>query len=266
MRKALSIGRVLVIYLLAGFVTTWAVAWGLALLPPGRVPRAHMLMPLSLGMTEMWYVGIGSCRVSFDHSHSGYMFVPSYWSPGATQSPDWNSIAAYLDLTWAEKWGQRHRARDASLVPGFDFNPYEVEGLAGLDDARGFPFVALWCSWGNEVMPIDNDGAPWSAPNILSGGLALPDDVGGIGTWDRYARLRALPYYPIWSGLALNTAFYAMVFFAFVRLTRAVKHARRYRRGLCPMCKYDRVFDYSRPCPKCGSEARGRKIHAAAAV
>ncbi len=75
---------------------------------------------------------------------------------------------------------------------------------------------------------------------------------------------RALPYYPIWSGLALNTAFYALLFFFVVRITRGLKHARRYKRGLCPRCKYDRLFDYRVPCPECGHEGRVRPAITAA--
>jgi len=262
MRRAAHIGRVVLVYLLLGLVTSWAVAWGLALLPPGRLYDQMYGFLYSPGdpIGEGWRSGIGSSRVSYDHSGGVSPFLrelPRHWSPSQANGPDWNATTAYLDLAWAESWGRRYQATKAQSALEF-IGPRNDEGpfaWSGIDDARGFPFVALWCSWDYEVVPA-GQGAPISVPKALHGGFSLRDHAhpGLVGS----NKLRALPYMPIWSGLALNTAFYALLFFAVVRITRGLKHARRYKRGLCPRCKYDRVFDYQLPCPECGHEGRAR--------
>ena len=63
-----------------------------------------------------------------------------------------------------------------------------------------------------------------------------------------------LPVVPITSGLCLNTVFYS-AFFALRLAIGPLGRHRRLRRGHCPLCNYDLVFDYSRPCPECGASS-----------
>jgi hypothetical protein len=60
------------------------------------------------------------------------------------------------------------------------------------------------------------------------------------------------PYQPIWSGMALNTILYGLLFSFISSTNRAYCHARRMRRGCCPMCNYDLSFDHSHGCSECG--------------
>ncbi len=73
--------------------------------------------------------------------------------------------------------------------------------------------------------------------------------------------VRALPYYPIWSGLVLNTAFYALLFFIFVRLAKGTRQLLRFREGKCPRCGYDLVMNFSQPCSECGHAPCKRTVH-----
>jgi len=66
------------------------------------------------------------------------------------------------------------------------------------------------------------------------------------------AGLQRLPLRPIWPGLAFNTLFYALLSWLTFASLRMVKHNRRYRRGLCPLCRYDLLADYSNGCSECG--------------
>lgn len=61
-----------------------------------------------------------------------------------------------------------------------------------------------------------------------------------------------LPYGPIWPGLLFNTLFYAAIWFALFTGLAAVRTARRLRRGLCPVCRYDLRGLPERACPECG--------------
>ena len=61
-----------------------------------------------------------------------------------------------------------------------------------------------------------------------------------------------LPLRPIWPGLAFNTLFYALLWWLAFASIQMVKHNRRYRRGLCPLCRYDLLADYSKGCSECG--------------
>ncbi len=61
-----------------------------------------------------------------------------------------------------------------------------------------------------------------------------------------------LPYLPVWSGMLLNTLFYAALLWCALAVLRAFRHARRMHRGRCPACRYDLGFDFRTGCPECG--------------
>ncbi|MCW5776274.1 MAG: hypothetical protein KIS87_07550 [Phycisphaeraceae bacterium] len=61
-----------------------------------------------------------------------------------------------------------------------------------------------------------------------------------------------LPILPIWPGLLLNTLFYAAIWFALFTGLAALRTARRLRRGLCPVCRYDLRGLPQHACPECG--------------
>lgn len=62
-----------------------------------------------------------------------------------------------------------------------------------------------------------------------------------------------LSYLPIWSGIILNTLFYAMLFVCLISIpdvTRSIRH--RVHDG-CPHCGYDLAGLTSSQCPECGA-------------
>jgi hypothetical protein len=68
--------------------------------------------------------------------------------------------------------------------------------------------------------------------------------------------LDAVPLRPIWSGLAVNTLFYAAIwagiYAALVVPRRFVREVARFRRGACIACGYDLGYDFIHGCPECG--------------
>lgn len=68
---------------------------------------------------------------------------------------------------------------------------------------------------------------------------------------------RALPCYPIPTGFALNTLFYAAIFGLLYFAPRALRRRRRIQRGLCPRCAYP--TGSSEVCTECGTAIRVRE-------
>jgi hypothetical protein len=266
MRKARTITRIVAVYLLLGLVTTWAVAWGLALLPPGtrrisdwaQYPAADKITDPSslvlytyvvgrtgLGLARAWY----STDELAPRMKSNILFRSDEDTRGLDPFESaWIDVTLCFDLSGFDGWGMRR----VGLREGM-----ESFWSEGIDDARGFPFLALWCSWKEQRQSSANAWSPTVKLDSLKGGIPLPDHPAPNLSVETKAR--ALPYYPIWSGLALNTAFYALLFFIVVRTAKAFSRSRRHARGLCPRCKYDREFDYRMPCPECGHQACVRR-------
>ena len=267
MRKARTITRIVAVYLLLGLVTTWAVAWGLALLPPGTRPLTYLTQyPAPAKISDrsapdlhsygVGRTGLGSARVRYTitvfdpQAMGGFAFrrLPQVYGLDLIDSP-WIDLTLCFDLSGIDGWGMRR----VGLPEGM-----ESLGGWGIDDARGFPFLSQWCSWSQQIPRPTTSVNLGQAPVYgLVGGFAISDHPStSLLTADA---LRALPYYPIWSGLALNTAFYALLFFIVVRTAKAFTRSHRHARGLCPRCKYDREFDYRMPCPECGHHASARR-------
>jgi hypothetical protein len=250
MRRTLTITRTVAVYLLLGFVTTWAVAWGLALREPGTD-----LQPNHSGHPAVW------AGYSFEFGSARKLYWLQHGQPIGTGGTDISKVSllppssAHGDLTRLSRAADLYNSDDWGTQ---SLRPNDIEPWSNvLDDARGFPFLSFWCSWRSVPVGDTTLTEAWASVDRdkIYGGILLPDHT----SLYQYDALRALPYYPIWSGLALNTAFYAFIFFTVVRTTRAFKQSLRHARGLCPRCKYDRQHDYRQPCPECGNAPRIRK-------
>jgi len=112
-----------------------------------------------------------------------------------------------------------------------------------LEDARGFPVLCLWNEW---VYTKPSGWKTLGGIDITSGPRPVTNKDAGA-YW-----FKALPYRPIWAGLAFNTVFYALLFWLLVRLATGLRAWRRFSKGLCTKCAYDLLFDYSRGCSECG--------------
>jgi hypothetical protein len=104
----------------------------------------------------------------------------------------------------------------------------------GYEDARGWPWLALWCG-------IDRGGA-WR----VEGGLLLTPKAARIDG------VRTLPLRPLWGGFVLNALVYGCVTASLHAAGVGWVRHRRRRAGRCARCGYD-VAGLER-CPECGPE------------
>ncbi|HEY2589735.1 MAG TPA: hypothetical protein VGI81_28585 [Tepidisphaeraceae bacterium] len=137
------------------------------------------------------------------------------------------------------------------LVPpwaGADFGPpdWTAEGAKSAvraADARGWPMVALWT-------PVDGPAVAPGATTVtfLTYPASVPRPVA--------TRNGVLPWRPMWTGLAVDTAAFAATL-AVLRMmltkpSRFVVELSRLKRGCCVRCGYDLNFDFKDGCPECG--------------
>jgi hypothetical protein len=94
----------------------------------------------------------------------------------------------------------------------------------------------------------------WQGATETLGAFEVPDainlngDAGGKLLW-----FGAVPFRPIWSGLAANAAIYACVLGLFSPAWRSIVRRLRRRRNRCSACNYDRSgLAVETPCPECG--------------
>jgi hypothetical protein len=123
----------------------------------------------------------------------------------------------------------------------------------GMEHATGWPALAGWYSmrfvYTSGAFNAEFEGAiefpatPPSRPFGVAQGGAI----------------RALPLRPIWPGLLINTAFYAILWLLPLGGLRAARRAWRRHRGRCPACAYHLVGLTPAPdsrvtCPECGAQ------------
>lgn len=73
--------------------------------------------------------------------------------------------------------------------------------------------------------------------------------------WQRnFWSVEALPWRPLWPGLAINAIFYGVIVGLLFAVPGRVRRWRRVRRGLCPACGYP--IGESTLCSECGARVR----------
>jgi hypothetical protein len=180
---------------------------------------------------------------------------------------DWNEIDAVALITdtgraqWAKHveasstYASGGRAMAGGVSPGMllptwctldRVSPGFASGAAKREervaDARGWPMLAL--SSETDVTPAPAGGAAAVTPNASW----RPRRFGGDPM--------KFPTRPIWSGVAVDTLFFAFCWLAlWAVLTiprRFVRDLARLRRGACINCGYDLGFNFIGGCPECG--------------
>jgi hypothetical protein len=215
--------------LLLGLLTTLAVAWGLAAwLPDRSTSGAYELIDVPR-KSRIDYVEVVQISRTGMVRREWYAHVP------------WRHASVHFALEFSAATQERQRFADhwgglGALVRGRS----HIEGW-GLEDARGWPLQALWCSFkesGHFVLSV-------------SGGIPLSDEPANARS------IRSLPLRPIWRGLMVNTLFYAALWAMVVGLVwwRPMRRRHRRSRGLCGRCGYDMRGIAGGRCPECGDQS-----------
>jgi hypothetical protein len=189
---------------------------------------------------------------------------------GIPTIPGWNEIDAVgaIDDAGQTHWatmaeassfyGQQPGTGPAGASPGRLIPPWAAADVAPPEwveqgakssvrgaDARGWPMVALWA-------PVDG---PAVAPGVttvtfLNYPASLPPPAAvAMRRW-------ILPWRPVWTGLAIDTAAFAVTLAVLRAMlttpSRFFVELARLKRGCCVQCGYDLNFDFKAGCPECG--------------
>ena len=145
-----------------------------------------------------------------------------------------------------------------SVIPDCDGDHFHCR----VTTAYGWPRSSLWCA------EIQSFTGTWPPPNIITREVAhgVPLPVGAslptLPAFPQFGRFsqgslpfdpqaaRMAPLAPIWSGLVINTAFYATLVWLLIHGLSALRRLLRVRRGLCPKCAYP--MGESAVCTECG--------------
>jgi hypothetical protein len=107
-------------------------------------------------------------------------------------------------------------------------------------EARGWPFLAFCCEF------------RWERDSAGKARLASVDGI--LIPWggDTQLTRRALPYRPIWRGVAINILAWAAILALVSFVPGAIRRSLRRRVGRCPRCGYDVTDSAITGCPECG--------------
>ena len=238
---ASTILRRLLLALLLGLATTFALAWLLAaFLPHARLTRHFNLVGepgvgppgssrgLFIAIDEFWRPGMVR-RAWVSGITMGATSLTGDLGPGST-------IALHLKTARQDRtWGSLGAALAKPTITS-----------AGAEDARGWPLLCLWCTLDETAITGGTNGPP------VRGGLPLsrPSNLA------RLSSFRALPLMPIWRGLAADTAIHAGAWLVAIPVFIRIRAVIRGHRGLCPACAYDLQHRHTDGCPECGWNRR----------
>jgi hypothetical protein len=226
--------------LVAGALTTVAVAWVFALHPmerwgehhPKESPRSFRIVPPGRRMfvRVSYEEGIGWLRVeSKFHEH---ITEPVAQDP--TLGPRLNRRSARV-ADVARAWHKVHRGLPEAL---------REPGVGLVRTAAGWPALAL-----------SHDTRPrkfgTTRPQPVTGGIqlaGLPPGSGALG-----AEHAVLPLQPVWPGFLIDTTVYGALWLAAIVLAPdRVRRLIRLRHGSCPACGYPVAAGGTPGCPECG--------------
>lgn len=226
------ITRLATLSFVLGFITTWAVAWGVAYARPkmGYDGSSSFFESRSSPSVECRYYAAVP-RSTAGHDHDLWIAL-GLWYSKYHADERWG----LEDINWVNKLCERVGTGE---VPVTVYSQYD-------EFAVGWPRLSAW-AW--RVGPNKTQGAIEYGKHGFDAGR-LP--------------FRALPYLPIYRGIIINTVFYALlwlpVLFLSTHTIRALRRRACTRRGRCPNCNYDLAGLVSPHCPECGIAPSPPKI------
>jgi hypothetical protein len=224
-----------IVFLLLGAIVNVAVAWGCAywLSPPTDLRSVWIgFVPLDVPVWQcIGWQRTGTARV---------MSRP--FEDADADVRDIHAIMKSMPLS-------DDPVPDWSRIVETRFHPRINNPRVLVEDARGWPLMAMMCEFGRSSYLLDVLGVQVERYS----GIALPDGTADIMDGDRH---RALPLRPIWPGFAINALFYAGILWLLFVAPFALRRRRRIKRGLCPACAYP--VGNSDVCTECGKPVKVR--------
>lgn len=266
-------------YLVCGFVMTWLVAWALAFTPHYFRFGFHSFRSLAsfsgetapfqgektdfyaLSLFDSRWIGVKEqsyrLRISSeDRAPRNYTpdTIPTnriWWTLDANRSQvDHYALWRGLELAFNDQNMPPVNSRFSIVQYGWPFLSHEAHGavhgltspsiINGSESQQVAGALILKVSSTPTIPIFGRSPFPNTPPAAMSFTLTT------------IASRTYLPYAPLWRGLLYNTLFYALIFFILTSTKRAYRHARRLRKGKCPICAYDLKFDNTIGCPECG--------------
>lgn len=114
-------------------------------------------------------------------------------------------------------------------------------------DARGWPMLALWCTYDLERPTTGTIAAR------ARGAIPLPGKIVPKGSWFGGGYPPSLPLRPRWTGLLVNSLLFGAALWGLNLGAGAARRALRRRRGRCTRCGYDLSgMPRGSACSECG--------------
>jgi hypothetical protein len=217
-----------VLALLLGAASMVGVSWSLALLVDGSFRTSH---PASRGFS--WEVAAG-------------------WIP----TPAGETNIDLQQVTRARRWGTDIACAQGPVINGQPFGSLHdlVEGTSFAEEMKAkFDSGEAVCAWWRAdgwPLPAFSAEARWRPRGEdyvwpVIGGVLMGSKNVGVDDG-----VRILPLRPIWSGIVVDTVFFAAVWWALLSLPR-VRPALRRRQGRCARCGYA-LHPSQERCSECG--------------
>lgn len=239
--KTKRFGRAVLVNFVAGVLITLGVAWALAWLPHFFGPARTSFAQLGRG-NERFFVydyrwfGVWERGYSTQRRTTGN--APTHLDPGSMQF--W--------WTWGPGSKQVDRYERWESLNNEFVHLKDGQGLSVLCDVQyGWPALCLETSGGANPANLTPNG---TIEGELSSGILFPIEV--PSDLSPMAQRVAFPYAPIWTGLAINSVFFASLFWMVRLIGRAFRQTRRFHRGHCPRCDYELGYDFRDGCSECG--------------
>jgi hypothetical protein len=196
------------LYLILGFATTIAIAWFSALLAPLR--GLSYANPTCLND----FIGNGFSIIEWHLPCTDR--VAWFGRPSASPNPAAGELPTFaFSRRFPHWWGRPIQVETDTIT----------SDIQHVQDARGWPIVALWCEW-----PSAQDRV-----GPIRGGLALPSapqrDLSAGDPPDVFA-VRGLPLRPIWIGLVADTLILGFAWFALFTSPHSIRFALRTIRAM----------------------------------